>query len=101
MIHNYMLNTQHKLVFTQCKYCNKELKNNQDIYIVHNKSFCSEYHRDLYMESKWDDLHNPVVNKPKINNFIKKSPSMVSSTSLQEFFEVREKEIEICPCKIM
>jgi len=68
--------------------------------MVRDTSFCCEDHRDLYMELELDAVHFSQINKPKINNF-KKSPSTVSSTSLQEFFEIKEKPKELCVCIIM
>ena len=103
LISNIMSLRVYTPVHKRCKYCNIEYKTKQEVFMVKDRSFCSEDHRDLYMESQWDITQNPeiIVMKPKVNNFLKKSPSMVSSTSLQEFFEIREKPTELCPCIIM
>ena len=84
-----------------CKYCKVEYKVNQAVFMVRDRSFCCEDHRDLYMESQCEELQTYEMTKPKINNVMKKSPSTVSSNSLQDFFEVREKSSELCSCTIM
>ena len=91
----------HKPIHKTCKYCKVEYNVNQSVFMVRDRSFCCEDHRDLYMESQWEELQMPEMKKPHIDNYMKKSPSMVSSTSLQEFFEVREKSSELCKCTIM
>jgi len=91
----------HHQIHKTCKYCKVEYKANQTLFMVRDRSFCCEDHRDLYMESQWENTQIPEMTKPKIDNYMKKSSSMVSSTSLQEFFEVRDKSTEMCSCIIM
>lgn len=91
--------TLHKI----CKYCKVQYITNQTLFMVRDRSFCCEDHRDLYMESQIEnvELHEMhMIHRPK-NNIMKKSPSTVSSNSLQEFFESKEKSNEICTCVIM
>ena len=91
----------HHQIHKTCKYCKVNYKVNQEVFMVRDRSFCCEDHRDLYMESQCEELQMPEMTKPKINNGMKKSPSTVSSNSLQEFSEVREKSSELCKCVIM
>ena len=86
----------------RCKYCNIEYTTTQQVFMVRDRSFCSEDHRDLFMEEQIPEIiEMSRINNTKINNFLKKSPSLVSTTSLQEFFEVRKTTNKFCHCIIM
>ena len=98
--------------YKTCKYCKVTYNTNQTLFMVRDRSFCCEDHRDLYMESQMgkieiDTIHE--MHKPKINNGMKKSPSTVSSNSLQDFFEIKEQikeqikehSNERCVCVVM